>query len=41
MSDEQMPSRAIPAGWDWPQNSDGPVAPQAGAPASPGRPNMM
>lgn len=34
MSDEQMPSRAIPAGWDWPQNSDGPVAPQAGAPAS-------
>lgn len=29
-----MPSRAIPAGWDWPQNSDGPVAPQAGAPAS-------
>ena len=34
MSDEQMPSRAIPAGWDWPQHSDGPVAPQAGAPAS-------
>ena len=34
MSDEQMPSRAIPAGWDWPQQSDGPVAPQAGAPAS-------
>lgn len=29
-----MPSRAIPAGWDWPQHSDGPVAPQAGAPAS-------
>ena len=29
-----MPSRAIPAGWDWPQQSDGPVAPQAGAPAS-------
>ena len=34
MSDEQMPSRAIPAGWDWPQQSDGPVAPQAGVPAS-------
>lgn len=34
MSDEQMSSRAIPAGWDWPQHSDGPVAPQAGAPAS-------
>lgn len=34
MSDEQMPSRAIPAGWDWPQHSDGPVAPQAGASAS-------
>lgn len=29
-----MPSRAIPAGWDWPQHSDGPVAPQAGASAS-------
>lgn len=29
-----MSSRAIPAGWDWPQHSDGPVAPQAGAPAS-------
>ena len=29
-----MPSRAIPAGWDWPQQSDGPVAPQAGVPAS-------
>ena len=29
-----MPSRAIPAGWDWPQQSDGPVAPQAGAPTS-------
>ena len=29
-----MPSRAIPAGWDWPQHSDGPVAPQTGAPAS-------
>jgi len=29
-----MPSRAIPAGWDWPQHSDGPVAPQAGAPSS-------
>lgn len=29
-----MPSRAIPAGWDWPKQSDGPVAPQAGAPAS-------
>lgn len=29
-----MPSRAIPAGWDWPQQNDGPVAPQAGAPAS-------
>lgn len=29
-----MPSRAIPAGWDWPQHSDGPDAPQAGAPAS-------
>lgn len=29
-----MPSRAIPAGWDWPQQSDGPVAPQAGASAS-------
>ena len=29
MSDEQ-----IPAGWDWPQHSDGPVAPQAGASAS-------
>lgn len=29
-----MPSRAIPARWDWPQHSDGPVAPQAGAPAS-------
>ncbi|WP_141764690.1 hypothetical protein [Actinomyces sp. HMSC035G02] len=34
MSDEQMPSRAISAGWDWPQHSDGPVAPQAGASAS-------
>lgn len=34
MSDEQMPSRAIPAGWDWPQHSDGPVTPQAGASAS-------
>lgn len=34
MSDEQMSSRAIPAGWDWPQQSDGPVAPQAGASAS-------
>lgn len=29
-----MPSRAIPAGWDWPQHSNGPVAPQAGASAS-------
>ena len=29
-----MPSRAIPAGWDWPQQNDGPVAPQAGASAS-------
>ena len=29
-----MPSRAIPSVWDWPQNSDGPVAPKAGAPAS-------
>ena len=29
-----MSSRAIPAGWDWPQQSDGPVAPQAGASAS-------
>ena len=29
-----MPSRAIPAGWDWPQHSDGPVVPQTGAPAS-------
>ena len=29
-----MSSRAIPAGWDWPQHSDGPVAPQAGTPAS-------
>lgn len=29
-----MPSRAIPAGWDWPQHSDGPVAPQGGASAS-------
>lgn len=29
-----MPSRAIPAGWDWPQHSDGPVTPQAGASAS-------
>ena len=29
-----MPSRAIPAGWDWPQHSDGPVAPQTGDPAS-------
>lgn len=29
-----MPSRAIPTGWDWPQQSDGPVAPQVGAPAS-------
>ena len=29
-----MPSRAIPAGWDWPQQSDRPVAPQAGASAS-------
>ena len=29
-----MPSRAIPAGWDWPQHSDGPVAPQAGASAA-------
>lgn len=29
-----MPSRAIPAGWDWPQQSDGPVASQAGASAS-------
>lgn len=34
MTDEQMPSRAIPAGWDWPQHSDGPVTPQAGASAS-------
>lgn len=38
MSDEQMPSRAIPAGWDWPQHSDGPVAPQTGAPAAPQAP---
>lgn len=29
-----MPSRAIPVGWDWPQHSDVPVAPQTGAPAS-------
>lgn len=33
-----MPSRAIPAGWDWPQHSDGPVAPQTGAPAAPQAP---
>ena len=31
-----MPSRAIPAGWDWPQHRDGPVAPQAGESATSG-----
>ena len=34
MSNEQMPSRAMQSGLGWPQQADGPVAPQAGAPAS-------
>ena len=33
-----MPSRAIPAGWDWPQHSDGPVATWSSAPAAPQAP---
>ena len=34
MSNEQIPSMAMQSGLGWPQQADGPVAPQAGAPAS-------
>lgn len=34
MSNEQIPSMATQSGLGWPQQADGPVAPQAGAPAS-------
>ena len=34
MSNEQIPSMAMQSGWGWPQQADGPVALQAGAPAS-------
>ena len=34
MSNEQIPSMAMQSGWGWPQQADGPVAPQVGASAS-------
>lgn len=34
MSNEQIPSMAMQSGLGWPQQADGPVAPQAGTPAS-------